>query len=184
MRIISLILCFFYIILNSFVYADNPNTSDWTNHADAKADIINNTGHKIGTAYAKQGTKGVLLRLNLNKLPNGIHGMHFHNVGDCSDHQHFQSAGGHIDTKQKPHGFLNPNGPHEGNLPNLIVDNKGRATVELYSDMVSIHHDKNALLDNDGSTLIIHENPDDHISQPIGNAGSRIACGVFKKIND
>ncbi len=183
MHILSFILCFFYITLSS-VCADNLNASDWINHADAKADMINNTGNKIGVVYAKQGTKGVLLRLNLDKLPSGIHGMHFHNVGDCSDHQHFQSAGGHIDTQQKPHGFLNPNGPHEGNLPNLIVDNKGRAMLELYSDMVSINNDKNGLLDSDGSTLIIHENPDDHISQPIGNAGTRIACGVFKKIND
>lgn len=157
---------------------------DWTKSADAIADIINNTGDKIGVAYAKQGTEGVLLRIQVSGLPAGIHGMHFHNIGNCSDHKHFQSAGGHIDTEKKPHGFLNPQGPHEGNLPNLIVDDSGKAHIELYSQLVSVNSGKMSLLDTDGSTLIIHANEDDHLSQPIGGAGERIACGVFKTIKD
>lgn len=183
MKILALILSVFCTISHA-VYAENKKNSDWINNADAKANIINNAGDKIGVIYAKQGTQGVLLRLNVSHLSAGIHGMHFHNVGDCKEHQDFHSAGGHIDTKQKPHGFLNAKGPHEGNLPNLIVDNMGDARVELYSQMVSIYHGKIALLDSDGSTLIIHANSDDHISQPIGGAGERIACGDFKAVKN
>ena len=82
----------------------------------------------------------------------------------------------------RPHGFLNPEGgPHEGNLPNLIVRPDGSAHVELYSQLVSLSgDDKPSLLDEDGSALIIHANEDDHRNQPIGGSGARIACGVIK----
>lgn len=177
------LLCFTATLLHD-TYAgnnnDTPHFTDWIKTPDATADIINNAGDKIGIVYAKQGTQGVLLRLDITNLPTGIHGMHFHNIGDCSEHKHFQTAGGHIDTHKKPHGFFNQNGPHEGNLPNLIIDSHGKAVVELYSQMVSIRKGKIALLDDNGSTLIIHKNPDDHITQPIGGAGERIACGIFK----
>jgi Cu-Zn family superoxide dismutase len=180
-----MILFLLYITMN-LGYAKDTQMSvpayDWVQTADATAQILNNMGDKIGIVYAKQGTQGVLLRLQIRNLPTGIHGMHFHNIGDCSDKKHFQTAGGHIDAHKKPHGFLNPTGPHEGNLPNLIIDTQGQATVELYSQMVSIKSGHIALLDKDGSTLIIHKNPDDHTSQPIGGAGDRIACGVFKSV--
>ena len=178
MKKIALVLSLLCVTFHSTI--GNADNTDWIHTAEATADIVNNAGNKIGVIYAKQGTDGVLLRLNIHDLPTGIHGMHFHNMGDCSDHQHFKSAGSHIDTHKKPHGFLNPKGPHEGNLPNLIVDKNGNAHIELYSQMVSIHKGKMALLDSDGSTLIIHKNTDDHTSQPIGGAGDRIACGVFK----
>lgn len=185
MRFILLMLWCLTVLLNYGYAADNKTvlqTTDWTQTADATADIINNAGDKVGIVFAKQGSEGVLLRLNMTNLPTGIHGMHFHNMGDCSDHKHFQAAGGHIDPLKKPHGFLNPNGPHEGNLPNLIVDNTGKVSVELYTQLISVRKGKIALLDKDGSTLIIHQNPDDHISQPIGGAGERIACGIFKPV--
>jgi len=89
-------------------------------------------------------------------------------------------AGGHIE-KEKPHGFLHPEGPHAGNLPNLIVHDDGTAQVELYSNLVSIDGDAFPLLDEDGSTIMIHANVDDHKTQPIGGSGSRIACGVIRK---
>ena len=106
--------------------------------------------------------------------------MHFHKVGDCSDLAAFKSAGGHVDPHTKPHGFLNPNGPHEGNLPNLVVGSDGKAEVELYSEMVSLVSGPANLFDEDGSALIIHINRDDHMSQPIGGSGGRIACAVIK----
>lgn len=142
--------------------------------------IINNNGEEIGIARYTQGTEGILIEIDVSNLPAGKHGMHFHEVGTCEDHEHFKKAGGHIMPTGKPHGFFHPQGPHEGNLPNLIVDKYGHAHVELYSDLVSINgaFGKPALLDGDGSTLMIHINEDDHLSQPIGNSGARIACGV------
>jgi len=92
----------------------------------------------------------------------------------------FKTAEGHIDPDKKPHGFLNLKGPHEGNLPNLIVGSDGTAEVELYSQLVSFKGGKAALFDEDGSSLIIHTNPDDHDTQPIGGAGGRVACASLK----
>ena len=146
----------------------------------ATATIINNDGSEIGEAKFTQGTEGVLINISITDLPPGPHGMHFHEKGTCSDHDHFKKAGGHIQ-HEKASGFLHPEGPHAGNLPNLIVHEDGTATVELYSSFVSIEGEKFPLLDEDGSTLMIHINPDDHITQPIGGAGARIACGVIKK---
>ena len=80
----------------------------------------------------------------------------------------------------KPHGFLHPEGPHAGNLPNLVVGSNGTANVELYTNLVTLSEGNAALLDQDGTTLIIHENEDDHLTQPIGGAGGRVACGVIK----
>lgn len=142
--------------------------------------IINNDGEKIGTLKLEQGSQGLVINIEARDLPPGYHGLHFHAVGDCSDLKEFKSAEGHVDPNKKPHGFLNPNGPHEGNLPNLVVAPNGEVKVELYSSMVSLSRGAANLLDKDGSALIVHADPDDHKSQPIGGSGARIACGVIK----
>ncbi len=152
----------------------------------AISEIINNDGERIGQAIYTQGNAGVLLEIMVEKLPAGKHGMHFHEKGTCEDHDHFKMAKGHIMPTGLPHGYLNDNGPHEGNLPNLIVHQDGTAHVELYTELVSVngHDEKAALLDTDGSTLMIHANKDDHITQPIGGSGARIACGVIKSLSE
>lgn len=144
------------------------------------ADIINNEGNKTGVVTLTQGTKGVLINIKAQNLPAGYHGMHFHTVGDCSDNEGFKNAKGHVNPWKKPHGFVNPKGPHEGNLANLIVTADGTVEVEMYSQMISLTAGNANLLDSDGSALIIHINKDDHDSQPIGGSGSRIACAVIK----
>ena len=151
----------------------------------AKATIINNQNNVIGEAHFKQGTEGVLMNLTLRGLPPGKHGMHFHVNGNCEDYKEFKGAGGHIMPSGKPHGYLNPKGPHEGNLPNLIVHRDGTANLELYTTLVSLdgRHHTPSLLKNGGTSLIIHAHKDDHISQPIGGSGARIACGVIKSNN-
>lgn len=150
----------------------------------AHSNLINNAGEKIGMAHYTQGNKGVLIDIQVKDLPEGKHGMHFHEVGTCEDHDHFKMAKGHIMPTGKPHGYLHPEGPHEGNLPNLVVHKDGTAHVELYTELVSVngHGDKAALLDENGSTLMIHINEDDHKTQPIGGSGARIACGVIEAI--
>ena len=146
--------------------------------------IKNRENVKIGTALLKQGAAGVLLEVNVKDLPKGKHGMHFHTKSICDGTMNFKTAKGHIAMHNKPSGFLNlDGGPHEGNLPNLIVQNDGTAHVELYSEMVSFFGNKKqpALFDVDGSSIMIHINQDDHMTQPIGGSGPRIACGVIQK---
>jgi len=149
----------------------------------AFSQIVNNDGKVIGEALYTQGAEGVLIEINAEGLPAGKHGMHFHEVGTCEDHDHFKMAKGHIMPTGRPHGYLNKEGgPHEGNLPNLIVHKDGTVHVELYSELVSVygHDSKPALLDDDGSVLMIHINEDDHDTQPIGGSGARIACGIVE----
>jgi len=156
-------------------------TSDVIHSDMINSDIINNDGSVIGSLRLQQGTAGVLVNISAADLPAGSHGTHFHTVGDCSDLEGFTTAGGHVNPFSKPHGFLNPDGPHEGNLPNLVVTDNGTVDVELYSELVSLADGTANLLDADGSALIIHVNQDDHFSQPIGGSGARIACAVIKQ---
>ena len=146
-----------------------------------EAKIVGKSGEEIGTLKITQGTEGVVIHIKAENLPAGYHGMHFHAAAQCDHAGGFKSAKGHVDPDKKPHGFLNEKGPHEGNLPNLIVAEDGTVEVELYSQLVSLTEGRANLLDADGSSLIIHENPDDHNTQPIGGAGGRIACAVIAK---
>lgn len=154
----------------------------------ATANVINNDGVNIGKIDIQQGPEGILMHVDLKNLPAGKHGFHIHNVGDCSDHDHFKSAAGHVTEDDQMHGLLNPNGPELGDLPNLIVPESGNVEIELYVDELELSsHDgdveEETLLDKDGSAFMIHTDPDDHVTQPIGGAGARIACGVIEKIN-
>ncbi|MFK7839754.1 MAG: superoxide dismutase family protein [Bdellovibrionales bacterium] len=159
--------------------SDITVSKDVTGDVVAFAPIINNDGEEIGRADIIRANNGVLVNIAVSGLPAGKRGMHFHEVGSCDDHDHFKEAGGHIE-KEKPHGFLHPEGPHAGNLPNLVVYDDGSANVELYSNLVSVDGDVFPLLDDNGSTLMIHANIDDHVTQPIGGSGARIACGVIQ----
>ncbi len=143
--------------------------------------VINSEGIKIGTANFQQGNTGTIIRIDVAGLKPGKLGMHFHTVGSCEDDTAFKTAEGHIMPDNEPHGYLHPQGPHAGNLPNLVVHKDGTAHVELYSQMVSVMGYKNApaLSDEDGSALIIHENEDDYKTQPIGGSGGRVACAVI-----
>lgn len=147
----------------------------------AKADIINNAGKKIGKVTLTQGTRGVIVNIKAKDLSAGYHGMHFHAIADCSDNKTgFKESKGHVNPFKKPHGFLATEGPHEGNLPNLIVTKKGTVEVELYTQMISLVADNANLLDQNGSALIIHKNKDNHLTQPIGGSGDRVACATIK----
>jgi len=151
----------------------------------ATANIINNDNKNIGTIEIKQALKGVLLHVNLQGLPAGKHGFHIHDVGTCEDNEDFKKAGGHIGKGDNQHGLLNPKGYEMGDLPNLIVPDNGNVEVEFFVSDLKIADSeddtaKNVLMDENGATFMIHKNADDHLVQPIGGAGSRIACGVIK----
>lgn len=149
-----------------------------------QADMLNNEGKSVGTITAQKGPEGLLLTVDLKDLPPGPHGFHVHAVGDCSDHDHFEKAGGHVRESDDKHGLLNPEGPEPGDLPNLIVHADGTVKAEIYAPDLEIGgDDEENVLDADGSAFMIHANPDDHKTQPIGGAGERIACGVIKASN-
>ena len=147
----------------------------------AGADIVNTDGAVIGKATFEQAPTGVLMSVDVAGLPPGAHGIHLHAVGACTPN--FKAATGHINPNKAKHGLRNPEGPDNGDLPNLFVAADGTAKAEFFTTLVSVAGgDMPALLDEDGSAVIIHENPDDHMTQPIGGAGGRIGCGVIAKM--
>lgn len=145
-----------------------------------KADIINNEGKTIGTATATGTDRATIVRLALlpGALPPGWHGTHFHQVGNCSDTAKFMDSKGHVNHHDKAHGLLNPNGPDQGDLPNIYAIADGSVTAEVSSTTGLTS--KDGLAGPDGFALVIHANPDDFVTQPIGGAGARIACAAFK----
>lgn len=152
-----------------------------THPASRAAEIKNPSGHIMGSLTVTEAPHGVLLRIQVKGLKPGWHGVHFHEKADCSDAK-FKNAGGHIHSKTPVHGLLNPNANDSGDLPNIYANANGSATVELYSTLVSLNGggDRPALLDSDGSALVIHAQPDDYKSQPIGGAGDRVACAEIR----
>lgn len=148
----------------------------------ATAELKGADGKTIGTATLTEAPHGVLLRIEAKGLTPGWHGLHFHEKGDCGTPD-FKSAGAHVHTAATTvHGLLNAEANDDGDLPNLYAAADGSATVELFSPLVSLNGagGRPALLDTDGSAIVIHASPDDYKTQPIGGAGARIACGVVK----
>lgn len=160
-------------------------TSDVTENAaiDFTGYIISRDRANIGTIKIIETPDGIDALITAEGLPPGLHGMHFHKVGDCSDEE-FKQSDGHINPMNKQHGLDNPDGPDNADLPNLLVQSDGSVTQNVRNNRLSLNGADGlpALLDADGSALVIHANPDDQISQPIGGAGSRIACAVIKAL--
>jgi Cu-Zn family superoxide dismutase len=146
------------------------------------ADIVGAKGDKIGTLTVDGAPAGVLLTVAIGPggLAPGWHGIHLHGVGDCSDVGEFKKSGGHINPSGRKHGLLNPDGPDNADLPNLFAAADGSANAQMYNARVGLAGDV-ALLDADGSALVIHANPDDGTTQPIGGAGARVACAVVAR---
>ena len=144
----------------------------------AGADIVNTNGAVIGKATFEQTPTGVLMSVDVAGLPPGAHGIHLHATGSCTPN--FKAATGHVNPGKVKHGLRNPEGPDNGDLPNLFAAADGTAKAEFFTTRVSVAGgDAPALLDEDGSAVIIHEMPDDHMTQPIGGAGGRIGCGII-----
>ena len=146
-----------------------------------QAAIINGQGADIGKATLTQGPTGLLIKVEAAGLTPGWHGIHIHATGQCA--APFTSAGAHINhtDPKTPHGLLNAQGPDDGDLPNLYAAADGSAHGEFFTTKARISQDGPGqwLWDADGSALVIHANPDDHNSQPIGGAGDRVACAVL-----
>ncbi|HAM80826.1 superoxide dismutase family protein [Ornithinibacillus bavariensis] len=141
--------------------------------------MINTKGETIGEARLEQTPNGVSISLDASKLPQGTHGFHIHENGSC-ELPKFESAGGHFNPTNAKHGFNNPDGPHAGDLPNIEVKPYGLVSTNVIAEMVTLEKGKtNSLLKEGGTSLVIHSQADDYTSQPAGNSGERIACGVI-----
>lgn len=143
--------------------------------------IVGSKGENIGKLTIRSSENATVARIVINAggLTPGWHGLHFHQVGDCSDPGKFELSKGHVNHDDARHGLLNPEGPDMGDLPNIFATADGSANAEVSSESILLGGEE-SLKDGDGSALVIHANEDDHASQPIGNAGARVACAAIK----
>lgn len=131
-------------------------------------------GTPVGRATAREVQGGLRVTIDAMAVPGGTHGAHIHTTGRC-DGPDFMTAGGHWNPAGTQHGSMNPAGPHDGDLPNIIIGTDGRGTLGVLVPAGTLDR----LLDSDGAAMVIHAAADDMMTDPSGNSGARIACGVF-----
>jgi Cu-Zn family superoxide dismutase len=145
----------------------------------ASAPLKDAQGKEVGSANLTQTPRGVLINIAVKGLPPGEHAFHVHAVGKCEPP--FTTAGGHFNPDTKKHGLLAADGAHAGDMPNLHIPQSGDLTIEVLNAAITLEKGKpNSVFDADGSALIVHAGSDDNKTDPTGEAGGRIACGVVQ----
>lgn len=145
----------------------------------AIADIVDGQGQTKGRAMIMQGKDGVEVDVKAVGLPAGVHAVHVHTAGTCTGPD-FTSAGGHWNPAKKQHGHDNPAGAHMGDMPNMTVGADGTGELKTVIKGAMLSGGSEPLLDADGAAVVIHAAADDYKTDPTGNAGGRLACGVVK----
>ena len=150
--------------------------------ARAVAHLIARDGKPVGTANFIATSHGVLVEYDFRGLTPGAHAIHIHTSGNCNAKVAFTSAGPDLSFEStKLHGFLAPHGPHPGDLPNEFAAGDGTLHASVITNAISLGNGKKSIFDRDGAALIVHAKADDYVSQPSGNSGDRIACGVIER---
>lgn len=145
-----------------------------------EAELENPAGEGVGHVALTRAANGVHLEARIDGIAAGDHAFHIHETGSCSPD--FEAAGGHLNPSDDGHGFLDDDGLHPGDLPNIHVASSQRLELELFVEGISLDGEGEAatIFDDDGSAIVVHQGADDHRTNPAGDAGSRIACGVIR----
>jgi len=150
--------------------------------ARARAELRDAQGQSVGSATLAATEAGVRIEVQVTGLPAGRHGFHIHETGRCEPPD-FASAGGHFNPSAHRHGMENPAGPHGGDLPNIVVGDDGSGSLAVVNPYLSLGTGaENDLLRAGGTAVMIHAGPDDYFTDPAGNSGARIACGVVERV--
>jgi Cu-Zn family superoxide dismutase len=147
-----------------------------------KVEMEDAKGASVGTAVITEnaGGSGVTIKVDFKGLSEGVHAIHIHQTAKC-EAPGFTSAGGHFNPDNKHHGLDNPDGPHNGDMPNFTVTAKGTAKATISDPRVNLGDGANSVFANGGTALMVHAKADDNKTDPSGNAGDRIACGTITK---
>jgi Cu-Zn family superoxide dismutase len=155
--------------------AEKTETPQAAGGATARADVKDQKGQSLGEVTLTETPHGILLKGSLSNIPAGEHAIHIHETGKCE--APFKTAGGHLNPAKKKHGILAAEGKHEGDLPNLHVPADGKVQFDFFAHGLKLKD----VEDQDGAAVVVHAGVDDYQSDPAGNAGDRIACGIVTK---
>lgn len=159
-----------------------PATTSQPSSSSVSVGLTDAAGKSIGTAVLSPDPLGVKISLAVKGLTPGEHAIHVHATAMCEGPA-FTSAGGHFNPDQKQHGMSNPQGPHAGDMPNFTVDASGGSSARVVAPGVTLDDGPRSVFTGGGTALVIHEKADDMKTDPAGNAGTRIACGIVRKAN-
>jgi Cu-Zn family superoxide dismutase len=147
----------------------------------AIAELYEPGRNHVGIATLTEGSNGVTIAVNVHGLPSGIHALHIHTMGSC-ERPDFKSAMGHFNPYGRKHGLRSPDGAHAGDLLNITIGPDGTGAVIVAAPLVTLGKGENSLFREGGTAIMIHAGPDDYMTDPTGNAGPRIACGVIRLV--